>query len=121
MVTSYAVVSLSCGFDGSAVAQQPASACLTELAILATAGYGHQLFSQTIVVITEDDRDIQSVRARHTVVTCCARHSFHAYYLLSQSRQYEESGLLINEEDRLRLSRDGLYVSDMVITDLLKV
>lgn len=42
-------------------------------------------------------------------------------YLLSQSRQYEESGLLINEEDRLRLSRDGLYVSDMVITDLLKV
>ena len=42
-------------------------------------------------------------------------------YLLSQSRQYEESGLLINEEDRLRLSRQGLYVSDMVITDLLKV
>lgn len=42
-------------------------------------------------------------------------------YLLSQSQQYEESGLLINEEDRLRLSRDGLYVSDMVITDLLKV
>ena len=42
-------------------------------------------------------------------------------YLLSQSRQYEESDLLINEEDRLRLSRQGLYVSDMVITDLLKV
>ena len=46
--------------------------------------------------------------------------NLHAY-LLRQSRQYEESGLLINEEDRLRLSRDGLYVSDMVITDLLKV
>lgn len=46
--------------------------------------------------------------------------NLHAY-LLSQSLQYEESGLLINEEDRLRLSRQGLYVSDMVITDLLKV
>ena len=42
-------------------------------------------------------------------------------YLLRQARQYEESGLLVHEHDRLRLSRNGLYVSDMVITDLLKV
>lgn len=46
--------------------------------------------------------------------------NLHAY-LLSQSLQYEKSGLLIREHDRLRLSRQGLYVSDMVITDLLKV
>ena len=45
---------------------------------------------------------------------------FHSY-LLRQARQYEESGLLVHEHDRLRLSRNGLYVSDMVITDLLKV
>ena len=42
-------------------------------------------------------------------------------YLLRQARKYEESGLLVHEHDRLRLSRNGLYVSDMVITDLLKV
>ena len=42
-------------------------------------------------------------------------------YLLRQAQQYEESGLLVHEHDRLRLSRNGLYVSDMVITDLLKV
>ena len=45
---------------------------------------------------------------------------FHSY-LLRQAQQYEESGLLVHEHDRLRLSRNGLYVSDMVITDLLKV
>lgn len=46
--------------------------------------------------------------------------NLHAY-LLRQSLQYEKSGLLIRKHDRLRLSRQGLYVSDMVITDLLKV
>ncbi|MGM9779450.1 MAG: radical SAM family heme chaperone HemW, partial [Prevotella sp.] len=46
--------------------------------------------------------------------------TLHAY-LLRQSLQYEKSGLLIREHDRLRLSRQGLYVSDLVITDLLKV
>ena len=62
---------------------------------------------------TCDGLDLNEVKSRFGT----ALHS----YLLRQARQYEKSGLLVHEHDRLRLSRNGLYVSDMVITDLLKV
>ena len=62
---------------------------------------------------TCDGLDLNEVKSRFGTTL----HS----YLLRQARQYEKSGLLVHEHDRLRLSRNGLYVSDMVITDLLKV
>ena len=62
---------------------------------------------------TCDGLDLNEVKSRFGT----ALHS----YLICQARQYEKSGLLVHEHDRLRLSRNGLYVSDMVITDLLKV
>ena len=44
-------------------------------------------------------------------------------YCMRQAQQYIDSGLLTRdkETDRLRLTRDGLFVSDMVITDLMLV
>ena len=44
-------------------------------------------------------------------------------YCLAQARRYIEGGLLTieKETDRLRLTRDGLFVSDMVIADLMLV
>ena len=44
-------------------------------------------------------------------------------YCLSMSARYLDSGLLTHdkEKDHLRLTRDGLFVSDMVIADLMKV
>lgn len=42
-------------------------------------------------------------------------------YCLSASRSYVESGLLVVESGRMRLTRSGLYVSDMVMSDLMKV
>lgn len=41
-------------------------------------------------------------------------------YLLSQAEKYIGSGLLVCEDRRLRLSRQGLYVSDMVMAELMK-
>ena len=44
-------------------------------------------------------------------------------YCLGMATRYIDGGLLVrdNERGRLRLSRDGLFVSDMVIADLMKV
>ena len=44
-------------------------------------------------------------------------------YCLSMAARYIDSGLLIHDKEkgRLRLTRDGLFVSDMVIADLMKV
>jgi len=42
-------------------------------------------------------------------------------YCLTNAGKYLADGLLINEKGRLRLSRSGLYVSDMIMTDLIKV
>lgn len=44
-------------------------------------------------------------------------------YCLAQARKYIDSGLLVYREsaDRLCLSRDGLFVSDMVMADLMQV
>lgn len=42
-------------------------------------------------------------------------------YLLRQAAKYINSGLLIHENDRLHLSRQGLYVSDMVMSELMLV
>ena len=41
-------------------------------------------------------------------------------FCLEQARRYIRSGLLVAEGGSLRLSRDGLYVSDMVMSDLMK-
>ena len=42
-------------------------------------------------------------------------------YLLAQSQKYVDEGLLVRAANRLRLSRDGLFVSDMVMSDLMRV
>lgn len=42
-------------------------------------------------------------------------------YLLAQSRKYVDEGLLVCSGNRLRLSREGLFVSDMVMSDLMRV
>lgn len=42
-------------------------------------------------------------------------------FCVEQSRQYIRSGLMVAEGNSLRLSRDGLYVSDMVMSELMKV
>ena len=45
------------------------------------------------------------------------------HYCLNMSARYLDSGLLTydKEKDRLRLSREGLFVSDMIIADLMEV
>ena len=40
---------------------------------------------------------------------------------LSMANRYLSDGLLIHEKGRLRLSRSGLYVSDMIMSDLMRV
>ncbi|MBP5338837.1 MAG: radical SAM family heme chaperone HemW [Prevotella sp.] len=40
-------------------------------------------------------------------------------YCLDNARRYIENGLLSLEADRLRLTRCGLFVSDMIMTDLM--
>ena len=45
----------------------------------------------------------------------------HRSYCLRQARQYVESGLLILKDDHLVLTREGLFVSDMVISDLMEI
>lgn len=47
----------------------------------------------------------------------------HRRYCLGQAQHYIDSGLLAydKETDRLRLTRDGLFVSDMVMADLMLV
>lgn len=45
----------------------------------------------------------------------------HRDYLLRSARRYLDTGLLIHADDHLRLSRDGLFVSDMVLADLMLV
>ena len=40
-------------------------------------------------------------------------------YCLKNADRHLAAGLLTNERDRLRLSRDGLFVSDMVMADLM--
>ena len=42
-------------------------------------------------------------------------------YLLAQSQKYVDDGLLVCSDNRLRLSREGLFVSDMVMSDLMRV
>lgn len=44
-------------------------------------------------------------------------------YCLGQAQRYIDGGLLVCDKktDRLRLTRDGLFVSDMVMTDLMRV
>ena len=42
-------------------------------------------------------------------------------YLLSLASKYLDQGLLCLSQDRLRLTRQGLFVSDMVISDLMQV
>lgn len=42
-------------------------------------------------------------------------------YCLAASSGYVQSGLLVVESGRMRLTRSGLYVSDMVMADLMKV
>lgn len=41
-------------------------------------------------------------------------------YCLKNARKYMDDGLLIKERGRLRLSRSGLFVSDMMLADLMK-
>ena len=45
----------------------------------------------------------------------------HYNYCLQQARRYLDDGLLVNEKGRLRLSRRGLFVSDMIMCDLMLV
>lgn len=40
-------------------------------------------------------------------------------YCLTNAGKYLDSGLLINEKGRLRLLRNGLFVSDMIMSDLM--
>ena len=87
---------------------------------------GHLPFEREYLDITEryNDTVMLSLRTCDGIDLADLKSRFgtdlHSY-LLRQAQQYEESGLLVHEHDRLRLSRNGLYVSDMVITDLLKV
>ena len=87
---------------------------------------GHLPFEREYLDITEryNDTVMLSLRTCDGIDLADLKSRFgtdlHSY-LLRQARQYEESGLLVHEHDRLRLSRNGLYVSDMVITDLLEV
>jgi oxygen-independent coproporphyrinogen-3 oxidase len=41
-------------------------------------------------------------------------------YLLENARRYVVNGLLTEENGRLKLSREGLFVSDMVTSDLMR-
>lgn len=45
----------------------------------------------------------------------------HRSYCLRQARRFLEGGLLEQRDGRLLLTRDGLFVSDMVMTELMKV
>ena len=45
----------------------------------------------------------------------------HREYLLRTSRRYVDDGLLVLSDHHLRLSRKGLFVSDMVLADLMLV
>ena len=42
-------------------------------------------------------------------------------YCLANAARYITDGLLLCEDNRLRLTRNGLFVSDMVMSDLMKV
>jgi oxygen-independent coproporphyrinogen-3 oxidase len=42
-------------------------------------------------------------------------------YLESVAKKYLDEGLLIISGNRLRLSKSSLFVSDMVISDLMRV
>ena len=42
-------------------------------------------------------------------------------YCLQQAQRYLTDGLLVHEKSHLRLSRRGLYVSDMIMSDLMLV
>ena len=42
-------------------------------------------------------------------------------YCLANAARYITNGLLLCEDNRLRLTRNGLFVSDMVMSDLMKV
>ena len=88
VVASYAVVCLTHAWHGAVVTYQPAAACTAELAIIRIAHRRHQFLCQAVVVVGEDYGYVQSVRAGHAVVTCGARHSFHAGYLFSQTHEH---------------------------------
>ncbi len=45
----------------------------------------------------------------------------HRRYLLDNARRFLDSGLLISEHNHIRLSREGLFVSDMVMSELIYV
>ena len=42
-------------------------------------------------------------------------------YCLKSARRYVDSSLLEHDANTLRLAHDGWYVSDMIISDLMKV
>ena len=87
---------------------------------------GNLPFERETLDITEryNDTVMLSLRTLEGIDLPALRSTFGSglhTYLLRQAIQYEESGLLIHENDRLHLSREGLYVSDMVMSDLMKV
>ena len=43
------------------------------------------------------------------------------YYLHKQAEGYLRRGLLVKDGDVIRLSRDGIFVSDGIMSDLLRV
>ena len=45
----------------------------------------------------------------------------YADYCLEQARRFMDDGLLRHEGQRLRLTREGLFVSDMIMAELMKV
>ena len=42
-------------------------------------------------------------------------------YLLPLTKKYLDEGLLVLTDNHLRLSREGLFVSDMIMSDLMRV
>jgi len=67
-----------------------------------------------------NDRLTTALRTREGLSLDCLT-TAQRHYCLCQAKKLIDGGLLINEADRLRLSRSGLFVSDMVISSLMLV
>jgi oxygen-independent coproporphyrinogen-3 oxidase len=67
-----------------------------------------------------NDRLTTALRTREGLSLDCLTTAQRPYCLF-QAKKLIDGGLLINEADRLRLSRSGLFVSDMVISSLMLV
>lgn len=67
-----------------------------------------------------NDRIMLSLRTCEGIDTSILNSS-DRQYLLSQSSKYLQNGLLDLTDNRLVLTRNGLFVSDMVICDLMKI